>query len=197
MNLEGGHPYPSLMVQIFGALKKSLGNSTLQRGIDPSLSANFPLKLRLVSNPQTMQGGSTNSNCEIGGAATLPLQAAELILSLRQLLFSRQIGLSRNADFHLKLRVNQSLDWFDLVLVFTTTCASGAGAGAGAGLLSGAVFSGAVFSGGVVSRLFWILERDLVIFAASGASVVGCGFGRLAGRFSGACGAGYEPSGNQ
>src|SRR6185503_1900108 len=61
--------------------------------------------------------------------------------------------------------VNQSLDWFDLVLVFTTPCASGAGAG---------LLSGGVVSGGVVSRLFWILVRDLVILAASGAGVVGC-----------------------
>ena len=61
--------------------------------------------------------------------------------------------------------MNQSLDWFDLVLVFTTPCASGAGAG---------LLSGGVVSGGVVSRLFWILERDLVILAASGAGVVGC-----------------------
>lgn len=60
--------------------------------------------------------------------------------------------------------VNQSLDWFDLVLVFTTPFASGAGAG---------LLSGGVVSGGVVSRLFWILERDLVILAASGAGVVG------------------------
>ncbi|HEU0068929.1 MAG TPA: hypothetical protein VFQ26_06660 [Nitrospiraceae bacterium] len=65
--------------------------------------------------------------------------------------------------------VNQSLDWFDLVLVFTTPCASGAGAEAG-------LLSGGVLSGGVVSRLFWILERDLVTLAASGAGVVvvGC-----------------------
>ena len=56
--------------------------------------------------------------------------------------------------------MNQSLDWFDLVLVFTTPCACGAGA--------------AWLSGGVVWRLFWILERDLVTLAASGAGVVGC-----------------------
>ena len=56
--------------------------------------------------------------------------------------------------------MNQSLDWFDLVLVFTTPSASGAGAG--------------LLSGGLVSRLFWILDRDLVILAASGAGVVGC-----------------------
>ena len=65
--------------------------------------------------------------------------------------------------------VDQSLDWFDLVLVFTTPCASGAGTG----LLSGGVVSGGVVAGGVVSRLFWILERDLVILAASGADVAG------------------------
>lgn len=70
--------------------------------------------------------------------------------------------------------VNQSLDWFDLVLVFTTPCTSGAGAGLlSGGVVAGGVVAGGVVAGGVVSRLFWILERDLVILAASGADVVG------------------------
>jgi len=64
---------------------------------------------------------------------------------------------------------DQSLELFDLVLVFTTPCASEAGAG----LLSGGVVAGGVVAGVVVSRLFWMLERDLVILAASGADVVG------------------------
>ena len=56
--------------------------------------------------------------------------------------------------------VDQSLELFDLVLVFTTPCASGAGAGllsggvVSGGVVSGGVVAGGVVAGGVVSRLF-------------------------------------------